>query len=50
MCWNDLSLQKKLLIKNRSNSVKRIEPIQDEIKENLIAKLDNSTDIKSLFY
>ena len=36
LCWNDLSLQKKLLIKNRSNSVKRIEPFKDEIKENLI--------------
>ena len=35
LCWNDLSLQKKLLIKNRSNSVKRIEPIIDENKENL---------------
>ena len=36
LCWNDLSLQKKLLIKNRSNSVKRIEPFKDENNENLI--------------
>jgi hypothetical protein len=36
LCWNDLSLQKKLLIKNRSNSVKRIESFKDENNENLI--------------
>ena len=36
LCWNDLSLQKKLLIKNRSNSVKIIESLKDENKENLI--------------
>ena len=36
LCWNDLSLQKKLLIKNRSSSAKRIEPFDIENKENLI--------------
>ena len=36
MCWNDLSLQKKLLIKNRSNSVKKIESFKDESKGNSI--------------
>ena len=36
LCWNDLSLQKKLLIKNRSNSVKKIESFKDESKGNSI--------------
>ena len=35
LCWKDLSLPKKIIIKNRSNSVK-IRTIKEENKENLI--------------
>ena len=35
LCWKDLPLQKKLIIKNRSNSVKKID-VKKENKDNLI--------------
>ena len=43
LCWNDLSLQKKLIIQNRNNSVKKVIDLKEIVKNNFIK--DENTSI-----
>ena len=43
LCWNDLSLHKKLIIQNRNNSVKKVINLKEIVKNNFIK--DENTSI-----